>query len=282
MIQIHNDLVVIKGAGDLASGVAFRLHQAGFSVVCTELPHPTVVRRTVSFAEAVRSSRVVVEGVEGKLARDADDAVAIAKSGSVAVLTDPDAEIVRLLKPPVVIDAILAKKNLGTKITDAPVVIGLGPGFTAGVDCHAVIETNRGHDLGRVIRSGQAEPNTGVPGSINGYSAERLLRSPKKGDIVHVREIGAVVKKGEVVATVDDREIRADVDGVLRGLIEAGTPVEEGMKVGDVDPRARPEHCLTISDKSLAIGGGALEATMFLLRPRRDSGSLDSRPSGNV
>lgn len=269
--SITETLVLVKGGGDLATGVAHRLHRAGFPVVITEIENPTMVRRTVSFAECLYADEWRVEGVisaraDGKIpAEKAQNARAILEAGSIPVMVDPQAEVIVHLRPAVVVDAILAKRNLGTRIDDAEVVVGLGPGFTAGVDCHAVVETSRGHDLGRVILEGAAKPNTGVPGPIGGYTTERLLRSPKAGLFTSIAKIGDAVRAGEAVARVDDAGVTSAIDGVLRGLLRDGIEVSAGFKVGDVDPRAEPAHCHTISDKSRAIGGGALEAIMMFL-----------------
>ena len=269
---ITESLVLVKGGGDLATGVAHRLHRAGFPVIITEIENPTMVRRTVSFAECLYSGNDwIVEGVTSARAagdtpaEKARNARAILETGSIPVMVDPQAEVIGQLRPAVVVDAILAKRNLGTRLEDAEVVVGLGPGFTVGVDCHAVVETSRGHDLGRVILEGGAKPNTGVPGPIGGYTTERLLRAPKAGVFTAIARIGDVVRAGETVARVDDSEVRSAIDGVLRGLLRDGIEVSDGFKVGDVDPRAEPAHCHTISDKSRAIGGGALEAILMFL-----------------
>lgn len=262
-------LAVVKGGGDLATGVAYRLFRAGFWVVITEIPQPTVIRRTVSFAEAVYSAEMVVEGVGAKRVESPEQIEAVLREGKIPVLVDPEASIVERLRPTILVDAIMAKRNLGTRISDAPIVVALGPGFTAGVDAHAVIETNRGHNLGRVILAGAAEPNTGVPGSIGGQAEERVIRAPKAGVVRTARQIGDQAKQGEVVAWVEGEAVRAPFSGVLRGMIKEGLRVSKGMKIGDIDPRAVREHCFTISDKSLAIGGGVLEAALYLLRERR-------------
>ena len=186
--------------------------------------------------------------------------------GQVPLIIDPRAEVLARLRPTVVVDAIMAKRNTGTTITDAPIVIGLGPGFTAGVDVHAVIETNRGHNLGRIILSGSAEPHTGVPGPTAGYTVQRVLRAPCEGAFTGKRHIGDPVEAGEVVASVAGEPIAAKLAGVIRGLLADGLFVKAGMKVGDVDPRGVREHCFTISDKARSIGGGVLEAILYLLR----------------
>lgn len=269
--SITETLVLVKGGGDLATGVSHRLHRAGFPVAITEIENPTMVRRTVSFAECLYADEWRVEGVtsaraDGEtLAEKAQKARTILEAGSIPVIVDPQAEVAAHLRPAVVVDAILAKRNLGTRMDDAEVVVGLGPGFTAGVDCHAVVETSRGHDLGRVILEGAAKPNTGVPGPIGGYTTERLLRAPTAGVFTSIAGIGDAVRAGEAVARVDGAEVTSSIDGVLRGLLRDGIEVPAGFKVGDVDPRAEPAHCHTISDKSRAIGGGALEAIMMFL-----------------
>lgn len=262
-------LVIVKGAGDLASGVAYRLFRSGFPVIMTELPQPTVVRRTVAFAQAVFDGCTAVEGVSARLVRTAHEALAVAGARDVAVLVDPEAACVAELRPAVLVDGIMAKRNTGTRCDDAPVVVGLGPGFRAGADVHAVVETDRGHRLGRVILCGEAEPDTGVPAVIGGHGADRVLRAPAGGIFRGLRDIGDRVTAGEVLGHVDGAAIPGPFDGYLRGLIHTGVPVRKGMKVGDVDPRATREHCFTISDKALAIGGGVLEAVLFLLDDAR-------------
>ena len=260
-------MILIKGAGDLASGVAVRLAHCGFPIVMTDLLHPTSIRRTVCFSEAILKGSYTVEDVTAERADSPDGIGSILARGNIAVLASPTPETLLSLKPDVVVDGILAKKNLGTKITDAPVVIALGPGFTAGVDCHAVIETMRGHNLGRVILEGPAEPNTGIPGNIGGFTTERVLRAPKDGIFREIRHIGDMVTVGETVADVDGEPIHAPLSGVIRGLLPSGTPVHTGMKSGDIDPRPVLGHCYTVSDKARAIGGGVLEA-IFLLQRR--------------
>lgn len=255
-------LVLIRGAGDLASGVAARLHRCGFWVVMTELPQPLMVRRTVSFGEAVYEGTVQVEEIVARRVDGVPAARAALSEGVIPVLVDPEANCRHELQPAVLVDAIMAKRNLGTTITDAPLVIALGPGFTAGVDCHAVIETQRGHWLGRVLWHGSAQPDTGVPGTVAGREAERVLRAPAAGVVQGVAAIGERVKAGQLVAMVNDHPVQAPFDGVLRGLIRSGLAVPAGLKIGDVDPRGDPAHCFTISDKSLAIAGGVLEAIL--------------------
>ena len=259
-------MILIKGAGDLASGVAVRLSHCGFSVVMTDLPRPTSIRRTVCFSEAILNGTATVEDVTAEYAPSVGSVGAILAKDRIAVLSDPDANCISSLHPDAVVDAILAKKNLGTGILDAPIVIALGPGFTVGKDCHAVIETMRGHDLGRVILNGSAEPNTGIPGSISGFTTERVLRAPKDGIFKEIRHIGDIVSRGDQVAEVDGAYVPATIDGVIRGLLPSGTIVTKGMKSGDIDPRRDPSHCMTVSDKARAIAGGVLEAILFLQR----------------
>lgn len=262
-------LVVVKGGGDLATGVAHRLHRAGMWVIITELPQPTVIRRPVAFASAVFEGEISVEGVTARRVESVTQALACLDEGVVPVLVDPQAGVVRELRPDVVVDATIAKRNLGTHISDAPIVVALGPGFTAGVDCHAVVETARGHYLGRVITQGQATPNTGVPGAVLGYTEERVIRAPCGGVFRGERQIGDRVEAGQTVARVDGEPVVARISGVLRGLLADGLPVHAGMKVGDVDPRGVVDHCFTISDKARAVGGGVLEAILWLRRQQR-------------
>jgi xanthine dehydrogenase accessory factor len=268
--MLEDILVVVKGGGDLATGVAYRLHRVGMKVVITELDQPTVIRRAVAFASAVFEGEVTVEGVTARRAEGAAQALALRPEGIVPVLVDPGASVVGELKPTVVVDAIIAKRNTGTKITDAPVVVALGPGFTAGLDAHAVIETNRGHDLGRVILAGQAAPDTGIPGPVMGYASERVVRTPGEGLFRGVKAIGDTVEAGDVVAHAGDQPVLAPISGVLRGLLADGLLVKEGMKVGDVDPRGVREHCFTISDKARALGGSVLEAILYWLREHEE------------
>ncbi|MEM1486130.1 selenium-dependent molybdenum cofactor biosynthesis protein YqeB [Oscillospiraceae bacterium PP1C4] len=257
-------LIFIKGAGDLATGVAHRLHQCGFGVVMSEISQPTTVRCTVAFSRAVYDGAAVVEDVTARLAKNAEHAKQIVANGEVAVIIDPEASTLGELKPDALIDAILAKKNIGTSMTDAAVVVALGPGFIAGVDCHAVVETKRGHDLGRVIHKGRAIENTGIPGNIGGHTTDRIIRSCRSGIFNPVRQIGDLVCAGDVVATVDGEPVHALISGVVRGMLPANTPVCKGMKSGDIDPRGIVEYCSTISDKARAIAGGALEAILNL------------------
>jgi xanthine dehydrogenase accessory factor len=258
----NDSLILIKGAGDLASGVAYRLKRSGFPLIMTELPAPTLVRRTVCFGEAVFSGETQVEGMVARRVTDGTEARQLACTEIIPVLVDPAATALAQLKPAVLVDAIMAKTNTGTHLGDAGFVVALGPGFTAGHDCHAVIETNRGHRLGRVIYHGLAEPNTKTPGPVKGYAADRVLRAPAAGYVAPAASIGQAIRQNELIAAVGPHELRAPFDGILRGLIHPSVPVTAGLKIGDLDPRGRVEHCFTISDKSLAIGGGVLEAIL--------------------
>lgn len=255
-------LVIIKGAGDLATGIAHRLFRSGFSVAMTELALPTVIRRTAAFAEAVFSVQMVVEEVVA-VKTELADVWQVIDRGQIPVVVDPQGLVVNLYKPLAVVDAMLAKKNMGTQLIDAPIVIGVGPGFIAGQDVHAVIESKRGHYLGRVITKGPALPNTGIPGEIGGYTKERILRAPCQGIFTSVGKIGDGVLAGDIVAYVDDQPVKASIAGILRGLLQDQLPAQEGMKIGDIDPRCILEHCFSISDKARAIGGGVLEAILF-------------------
>ncbi|TWH48076.1 selenium-dependent molybdenum cofactor biosynthesis protein YqeB [Sporomusa sp. KB1] len=260
------DIVIVKGGGDIATGIANRLYQSHFNAVILELDKPTVVRRTVAFAQSViQNSPVTVEGVTAKVVT-LDEVHEVLSSGQIPVLLASEPFLVKkvidTLKPVAVVDAIIAKRNLGTRITDAPVVIGVGPGFIAGLDVHAVVETNRGHDLGRVIYQGAASNNTGIPGNVGGFTIERLIKSQNAGKFVGCREIGDQMAAGEVVGYIDGVPVKVAITGILRGLLQTGLTVKSGMKLGDIDPRCRREHCFTISDKARAISGGVLEALL--------------------
>ena len=257
-------LVYVRGAGDIATGIALRLHRCGMQVVMADLAVPTSIRRTVCFSEAIRLGETTVEDVRGVLCADAAAVRAAVAAGDVAVVVDAEARMAPELAPDVLVDAILAKKNLGTTRGMAPVVIGVGPGFTAPVDVDAAVETMRGHYLGRVYYMGSPIPNTAVPGLIGGYAGERVMRAPADGVFEPVVEIGDVVVAGQTCATVAGEPMLATIDGVVRGLLQAGVRVTRGMKSGDVDPRMRPEYAECVSDKALAVGGGVLEAVLAL------------------
>ncbi len=257
-------IVLIKGAGDLATGIAHRLKKSGFDIVMTEIDNPTTVRRTVAFSQAIFDNEIEIEGIKGIKVNNINEIHKEIKKGNIPIIIDKEANIIKELNPKVVVDAIIAKKNLGTSINDAPIVIGVGPGFEAKKDCHLVIETKRGHYLGKVIEEGSAIPNTGVPGDIGGYTKERIIRASSNGKIRPVVKIGDYVKKDEVVAYIDGVEVLAEIDGIVRGMLQEGIEVFKGMKSGDIDPRCEKNHCFTISDKARSIGGGVLEAIMYM------------------
>lgn len=285
-------LIWIKGAGDLASGAAVRLFRSHMQLVMTELPGPTSVRRTVCFSEAVRLGSTEVEGIRGVRAETPAEALQAIRAGFIAVMPDPSGRGDALkanpeggdmaLRPDVLVDAVMAKRNTGTSVSDAPVVIALGPGFTAGQDCHAVIETKRGHTLGRVLYEGSAVPNTGIPGVIGGYGAERVFRAPAEGIFYPVKEIGDLVREGEVLAVVKteggEAAVSARISGMVRGMLPEGTPVRSGMKAGDIDPRGASVDYRLVSDKSLSVGGGVLEAVLHLSRCLADQPRKSAEP----
>lgn len=257
-------LILIKGAGDIATGIAVRLKNSGMQVVMTEIAIPTTVRRSVAFSRAVYEGSAVVENITAKLVLDFAQIPAVLQQDEIPVLIDPRCEVLKSIHFDTVVDSILAKKNLSTDPTQAPVVIGVGPGFSVPQDCHCVIETQRGHDLGRCIYQGCAAKNTGIPGEIGGYTVERLLRAPCDGIFHPILAIGDIVKAGQTVAMVDDQPVTAQIDGIVRGLLQDNVPVKAGMKSGDIDPRGCYEHCFTVSDKARAVGGGVLEAILHL------------------
>ena len=276
--------ILIKGAGDLATGIAVRLFRCGYNILMTDIAVPTTVRRTVAFSRAVYDGHCEVEGIEGVLANEQQEAERqlqqieqLQADRKIAVIVDEKTDILKDYQPDVLVDAILAKKNRGTLITDAPLVIGVGPGFTAGVDVHAVIETKRGHDLGRVIYEGSAIPNTGIPGNVGGYTIERLIKAGVDGIFHPLTSIGEYVEQGQAVAEVivgqADKEvvgqpIYAQMSGIVRGMLQEGVYVTTGMKVGDIDARCEIAHCYTVSDKARSIGGGVLEAIITYIQER--------------
>lgn len=258
--------VLIKSAGDLASGIAVRLHRCGFQVVMTDIPIPTTVRRSVSFSPAVYQGRQKVEDVEGVLCKNLKEIEQALLQDKIAVIVDEKSAIKDEWKPDVLIDAIVCKRNLGTQITDADLVIGVGPGFIAGEDCHCVIESKRGHYLGRCIWEGSAIRNTGIPGTIEGCSEVRILRGSEDGPFRGCVSIGDLVEEGDIVGYCNDAPVYARVSGIVRGLLQDGAPARQGLKVGDVDPRGDKVDFRTISDKATAIGGGVLEAILHWSR----------------
>lgn len=262
LLRLSSVKVLVRGGGDLASGVAWRLYQSGLRVVITEIPEPLAVRRKVAFCEAVYDGQSVVEGVKAILVKGPEEADKVWDQGFIPVLVDPGAESRHSIKPEVIVDAILAKKNLGISARDAPLVMALGPGFEVGKDAHFVVETNRGHNLGRILTSGSTQPNTGVPGPIQGITSDRVLRAPASGPWRNNVDIGDMVKKGDLIGTVHDEALYANIDGVLRGLIHPGITVSKGLKIGDIDPRGKKEFCFTISEKAFAIAGGVLEGIL--------------------
>ncbi|CEM61160.1 EF2563 family selenium-dependent molybdenum hydroxylase system protein [Treponema phagedenis] len=258
-----DEVIAVRGAGDIATGVIQKLHRSGFKVLALECKTPSAIRRSVALCEAVYEGTATVEDIEAVLCKTISDIHDAWKKNKVAIIVDENCETLKRIKVDFMVDAILAKKNLGTGMQMAKGVVALGPGFTAGKDCHIGIETNRGHNLGRLIFSGGAEKNTGIPGAIMGFSAERVIHSPAEGVITNLKNIGDIVHTDEVIAVVDDYEIKAKIAGVLRGLIKNEYKVFKGMKIADVDPREKTD-CNTISDKARAIGGAVLEAIMVL------------------
>ncbi len=255
--------ICIKGAGEMASGVACRLYSANFKkIVMLEVKNPLAVRRKVSFCEAIYDDIQTVEGINAVKISQISEIENTWASNNIAVITDPDWVTLKRKPFAVVIDAILAKRNMGTHLNEAPLVIGLGPGFTAGKDVHAVIETNRGHHLGRIFTKGAAEPNTGIPGKIGNYTSERVIRAPIDGPFTSYKSIGDRVSAGEAVGEITGSQIKAEIEGVIRGLIRNGTQVKTGFKLGDIDPRGKIEYCTTVSEKARAIGGSVLEAIL--------------------
>ncbi|MEW6349559.1 MAG: selenium-dependent molybdenum cofactor biosynthesis protein YqeB [Thermodesulfobacteriota bacterium] len=256
--------ILIRGAGEMASGIAWRLYRSGFRrLLMTEIAQPLAVRRSVSFSEAVWDLSHAVEGVTARRIAALGEAESAWQDSTIAVLVDADCRVAPILKPDVLVDAILAKRNLGTHIHNAPLVIGLGPGFRAGSDVHCVVETNRGHHLGRLLTDGSAAPDTGIPGEIGGHTVRRVLRAPTGGVFEARLAIGEAVNEGDLVGNVAGQGVHAGLAGMLRGLIRSGTLVRQGLKIGDIDPRGDPSYCLTISEKARAIAGAVLEAILM-------------------
>jgi xanthine dehydrogenase accessory factor len=258
--------VLVLGGGDLASGVIFRLHQGGFRMLVTELERPLFVRRTVCYGDAIYRDTVSVEGVIAQRIHTHEAVSEVWRENQIPIIIDPTAVSIHRWQPHILIDARMEKRNLGVRRHDADYVIGLGPGFVAGEDVHAVVETQRGHTLGRVIYQGAAIPDSGTPGSVNGHQSTRVLRSPDTGFVEPFVEIGQIVQQGQKLAQVGNHPLHAPFDGVLRGLIHPSVYTTPHMKIGDLDPRADASACYTISDKSLAMGGGVLEAVLVGLR----------------
>ena len=256
-------VILIRGAGEIASAIAHRLRRCGFyRIVMTEIHSPLAVRRRVSFSEAVFTGRARVESVEAVLARAVEDLDKIWKDSKIAVIIDPNCSVLSGFYPDVMVDAILAKRNTGTTIDDAGLVIALGPGFIAGVDCHWLVETDRGHDLGRLLDSGATSLNTGEPGAIMGQTHSRVLRAPLDGVLNTFFDIGDQIEKGSVVCSINDRPIIAEISGVLRGILRSGSKVTSYTKIADIDPRSQRSYCSTISDKARTISGSVMEAIL--------------------
>ena len=271
------DLIIVRGGGDIATGTIYKLKKCGFSVLILEIAHPSAIRRNVAFSEAVYEDHSKVEDMECFLAKDEDEAERFLKDDKLTMLIDPKGNCLKRFKPMAVVDAILAKKNLGTTRDMAPITIALGPGFTAGQDCDAVVETMRGHKLGRVIYEGKAIANTGVPGIIGGYAAERVIHAPVDGILHNIAKITDIVEEGQPIAWIEGAdgmraEVPASLSGLLRGLIREGYPVTKGFKMADIDPRLNEyENCFTISDKARCIAGGVVEA-YFVLKQQLEKG----------
>ncbi|MDW7669231.1 MAG: selenium-dependent molybdenum cofactor biosynthesis protein YqeB [Bacillota bacterium] len=258
----YRDLIVVRGGGDIASGTIYRLYKSGYKVVVLEIEKPTSIRRIVSFSQCVYDKEIEIEGVKAVLCSDIKDIELAHKDYKIPVVVDPEGNMIKKLKPRIVVDSILAKKNMGTKKDMADLVIGLGPGFTAKEDVDIVIETNRGHYLGSVIYKGKAERNTGKPGSTMGFTTERVIYSPANGKIQVIKDITSIVQKGDILAKVDGHNVEAKISGVVRGMIQPDSKVHKDMKIGDIDPRKNIRNCITISDKAKSIGGGVLEAVL--------------------
>ncbi len=254
--------IIIRGAGDLATATILKLHRLGFKIIALETDQPTVIRRTVSFAQAMYDGQYEVGGSLAIKCNkdDLTNIFEVLESGNIAIVADKEASLIKIIKPLIVIDAILAKKNLGTNITDAPLVIALGPGFEVNKDCHCIIETKRGHYLGTVIYEGKAIENSGIPGIIGGYGKERVIHSPIAGKWVALKEIGDIVQKGDIIAKVDETLVEATIDGKIRGLLTNDLIVPKGFKVADIDPRGIEANHLTVSDKGRNIAGGVLSS----------------------
>lgn len=267
------DLIIVRGGGDLATGTIYKLKKSGFPVLILEVENPSAIRRNVAFSEAIYQGQQTVEDMTCFLADSLQQAENFLQEGKLTILVDPKGEAITSLRPLAVVDAIIAKRNLGTAKTMAPITVALGPGFVAGEDVDAVIETKRGHILGRVIWSGSAAPNTGVPGLIGGFGKERVMHSPAQGILKNVKKITDTVMKGEVIAVIETESavvpVEASLDGILRGLIRDGYPVTKGFKIADIDPRSEEyNNCFTISDKARCIAGGVLEAILQLKKEK--------------
>lgn len=260
---MFEDIIVLRSGGDIGTAVAHKFHRSGFKVLILEVAEPMAIRRKVAFSEAIFDGEIVVEGVTCKLASELKDIFEFWDKDMIPIFIDETGAVLDDIKASVLIDAILAKRNTNTTINMAPLTIGLGPGFTSGKDVDVVIETNRGHDLGRIIYKGEAEKDTGIPGKILGYAGERVLRAPGDGTVRVIKTIGELVSENEIILYVDNLEVRSKINGVIRGCIRDGVKVYAGMKIGDVDPRKILDNCDTISDKARCIAGGVLEAVLY-------------------
>lgn len=258
--KLAGPVVLVRGAGELATGVAWVLARVGYRVILTEVAQPLMVRWPVCFGTAVGEGQWEVEDVKARLVSGQVDFSPIWAAGEIPLIVDPELQRLEEIKPDILIDAIMAKRNLGTQRGMAALTIGLGPGFNAGHDVDIVIETNRGHNLARLIYSGPAEPNTGVPGEIGGATAERVIYSPKTGVFKAYRKIGEQVTAGDLLGEIEETKVTASITGVLRGLLQEGTYIKENVKTGDIDPRGQREYCWTISEKARSIGMAALLA----------------------
>ncbi len=258
-----NDLIIVRGGGDIATGTIYKLWKSGYRVLVTEIARPSAIRRQVAVSEAVYSGTAKIEDMVACFAGSVDEIQAIHERNEIPVIIDGNGILIDRLKPKVVVDGILAKRNCNTSIDMADLVIALGPGFEAGRDAHYVIETMRGHNLGRIISEGCALPNTGIPGSIGGYTHERVIHAGAQGVMHNIHRIGDVVEKGDIIATIEGEnkvEVRATISGIIRGLIRDGYPVTKGFKIADIDPRVEElGNCFTISDKARCIAGSVLE-----------------------
>lgn len=264
-----DDIVVVRGGGDIASGAIQKLYRSGFKVLVLETETPSAIRRKVAFCEAVYEKEIEIEGIKARLVANDEEIQDCWDSDIVPVMIDSRGKVIERLKPLAVVDGILAKQNFGTKRSMAPITVALGPGFSAPEDVDIVIETMRGHNLGRIIEEGKASENTGVPGVIAGFGIERVIYSDYSGIITHIEKIGNVVEKGDVIAVVGDNEIYASISGVLRGIIRDGYKVKKGLKIADIDPRiSEKDNCFTISDKARNIGGAVLESILYLKKKK--------------
>lgn len=266
---MHENLVIVRGGGDIASGAIEKLHKCGFNVLVLEVENPSSIRRKVCYGEAVYTGEMEIEGIKSKKIKYLDEINKMFDERIIPVYIDPAAECTQILNPAALVDGILAKKNYGTNKSMAPVTVALGPGFTAGKDVDVVIETMRGHNLGRLIFSGEALKNTGTPGNIGGFTKERVIYSEYEGVIENIHDIGDIVEKGDILAKIAGNNVYASIDGVLRGIIRDGFYVTENFKIADIDPRKDEQrNCFTISDKSRSVGGAVLEAVISQMKER--------------